>query len=371
MIVTLRSSAFLFAGLLLSAIRLNRLDVNQDGSGSITERRKLLEDKGSIRPSSFKPQVHVNSTWIGNRWFPSLEHYRVYGPDEMKEVFSKYNILWIGDTTARQDYATLYAILNRTDTDIKVLDIDDPRVIDINLHNKRVKHEEPCTKRDDLVICRENQGKLYDWHLRHCAHRVDTSKWQSFWKNYNLVIISVGAMELSLHCSFLAHNKDKNGTQNVNFAAEMAASTKRMLKLVDGLAKVKRDDLMVVIRTMGSIGSTEGNANLNKETWQEAIKINQAMVEKMDAFEESYIRNNRHLPTLSYIDFGRVILPHRSFPEEVRIKGNLPPHYGWEARIAFLQMLANHVEERERQKIIIDQDLSFKTTFLGSLKGKK
>lgn len=364
------SSAFVFAILLLLAIRHTRFDANQDDSDSIAERRKLLEEKVSIRPASFKPQVHVGSSWIGNRWFPSLEHYRIYGPDELKEVFSKYNILWIGDTTARQDYTTLYAILNRTNTDITVLDIDDPRVIDINLHNKRVKHEEPCTKREDLVICRENQGKLFDWHLRHCAHRIDTSKWQTFWKDYNLVIISVGAMELSLHCSSLGHNKDKNDTQHVNFAAEMAASTKRLLKLVDGLTQVKRDDLMVVFRTMGSIGNTEGNANLNKDSWQEAIKINQAMVEKMDAFEESYIRNNRQLPTLSYVDFGRIILPHRSFPEKARIKGNLPAHYGWEARIAFLQMLANHVEERERQKVIINQDLSSQTTYHGT-KGEK
>jgi hypothetical protein len=104
----------------------------------------------------------------------------------------------------------------------------------------------------------------------------------------------------------------------------MAASTKRMLKLIDGFTQVKRDDLMVVFRTMGSIGNTEGNSNMNKDSWQEAIKMNQALVEKMDSFEESYIRNNKRLPPLSYVDFGRIILPHRSFPEQARIKGNLP-----------------------------------------------
>jgi hypothetical protein len=140
----------------------------------------------------------------------------------MKGVFSKYNILWIGDTTARQDYTTLYAILNRTNTDVTVLDVDHPRVADINMHNKRVKHEEPCTKREDLVICREISGaNLFDLHLRHCAHRVDTSKWQSFWKDY-VFGYHFGRCHGAIVALFLSRGttRTSNGNQHANFAAD-------------------------------------------------------------------------------------------------------------------------------------------------------
>jgi hypothetical protein len=63
--IALLSSAFVLAILLVLAIRHTQLDVNQDDSDSITERRKLLEEeKVSITPASFKPQVHVDSSWI-------------------------------------------------------------------------------------------------------------------------------------------------------------------------------------------------------------------------------------------------------------------------------------------------------------------
>eukprot|EP00548_Thalassiothrix_antarctica_P007357 CAMPEP_0194139470 /NCGR_PEP_ID=MMETSP0152-20130528/9106_1 /TAXON_ID=1049557 /ORGANISM="Thalassiothrix antarctica, Strain L6-D1" /LENGTH=116 /DNA_ID=CAMNT_0038837313 /DNA_START=1 /DNA_END=348 /DNA_ORIENTATION=+ len=52
---------------------------------------------------------------------------------------------------------------------------------------------------------------------------------------------------------------------------------------------------------------------------------------------------------VSYVDWGQAMLP-RLFGEQ-RIAGDIPLHYGLEARTMFIQMLINHLIERERQKI--------------------
>merc|ERR1740124_2051250 len=51
---------------------------------------------------------------------------------------------------------------------------------------------------------------------------------------------------------------------------------------------------------------------------------------------------------VSYVDWGQATVP-RLFGKE-RIAGDIPHHYGLEARTMFVQMLINHLKERERQK---------------------
>jgi hypothetical protein len=58
---------------------------------------------------------------------------------------------------------------------------------------------------------------------------------------------------------------------------------------------------------------------------------------------------NKSLSSVSYIDWAHVMSP-RMFPSSKRIRGDMGPHYGLEARLTFLQMLMNHLVERDRQR---------------------
>ena len=42
------------------------------------------------------------------------------------------------------------------------------------------------------------------------------------------------------------------------------------------------------------------------------------------------------------------MMPRFGPPESIRIKGDLDPHYGLEARMTFIQMLVNHMKEQDR-----------------------
>jgi hypothetical protein len=53
--------------------------------------------------------------WLGNQWFPP-KHVPFYTPQMMRTLFGGQNVLWAGDTTARQDHATMWSILNATKT---------------------------------------------------------------------------------------------------------------------------------------------------------------------------------------------------------------------------------------------------------------
>ncbi|KAG7346022.1 hypothetical protein IV203_005090 [Nitzschia inconspicua] len=97
-------------------------------------------------------------SWIGNTWIPPTGVPR-FTPDDMRNVLQRENTLFVGDSTARQDYFTMYNLMN-------VIDNDDSRDITyeqlnhgINF-NKGGRNDENCTLREDqlstmLSVCRQ------------------------------------------------------------------------------------------------------------------------------------------------------------------------------------------------------------------------
>jgi hypothetical protein len=299
------------------------------------------------------PGVHVNSSWIGNRWFPSYDvivtspskndtNYRrqLYNALELRDIFSRYNILWIGDSSGGQEYATLFRIMNSSSTfhiDVEGKDLKDPLIMDTTMTTVEQHYQHTCQiLQRKMTICRNSQGKLFDWLYKKCVDDLNITNWQDLFRNYSLIIISLGANELASQCS---HTKDENDVK-----------LKRFTTFIDHLTKIDRDDLMIIYRTMGSIGNVENKPNLDRTSWHDASNYNQILVSQMNDFQELYFSQRTHMPILSYVDFGSIILPHRSYPDSLRIKGSLPIHYGVEARVALIQMLANHLNEREEER---------------------
>ena len=91
---------------------------------------------------------NANYSWVGNQWIPP-QGIPVYDPDAAYKIWTQHSVLWIGDSTCRQDWATMWAILNaghHVYKDEKVVSIADLNQ-EINI-NKGVVQVPKCTLRD-------------------------------------------------------------------------------------------------------------------------------------------------------------------------------------------------------------------------------
>eukprot|EP00551_Chaetoceros_affinis_P017271 CAMPEP_0203694414 /NCGR_PEP_ID=MMETSP0091-20130426/6143_1 /ASSEMBLY_ACC=CAM_ASM_001089 /TAXON_ID=426623 /ORGANISM="Chaetoceros affinis, Strain CCMP159" /LENGTH=506 /DNA_ID=CAMNT_0050565751 /DNA_START=174 /DNA_END=1694 /DNA_ORIENTATION=+ len=87
-------------------------------------------------------------SWIGDHWIPPKGRL-VYSASDFLTYFQKRNVLFIGDSTARRSYATLYGLMTADDLeDIEVEGIDHPSILDFNKNNESV--QETCEFSDRL-----------------------------------------------------------------------------------------------------------------------------------------------------------------------------------------------------------------------------
>ena len=76
--------------------------------------------------------LHWNSGWIGNQWVPP-NGYKLYSAVDMRNYFSNHSIIFIGDSTARRQYATFFATVAAPKiSDITLAQLDAASVIDVN-----------------------------------------------------------------------------------------------------------------------------------------------------------------------------------------------------------------------------------------------
>ena len=291
------------------------------------------------------PPVHINSTWIGNQWIPP-PGYRLYSAREMQSYFQQHSILWIGDSTARRTYGTMYGILNATrdPDDIESHHLDHPSVIDMNKMSVEltVPFPEICNK-SGYSLCRripaygaDDRDRLYDLSDATCLAslvNMTANQTSQLWKdisNYTLIIFIIGPWELRDRCG------PEKGWQ------------KRVQSFLDSLYQHTEDSNTVFLwRTWGSIDfDIERKAKIS---WKRAFMYNEYFKELMNEHDEERKSQNKSLSAVSYIDWGQAMFP-RSFPRSKRIRGDMQAHYGLEARLTFVQMLMNHLVERDRQQ---------------------
>ena len=298
------------------------------------------QSNGVLLNARSLPPVHINSSWIGNQWIPPLG-YRLYQPREMQKYFRHHSILVIGDSTARRTYATLYGILNATrPDDVPVHDIDHPSVIDIG---KRGQPKEVCHKKGP-ELCRKmplNASNQFDFFTITCLEnlasiaRNDSSPlWREWVHVYTLVIFILGPWELSGWACDNQYHGRKNSTDDL-FHKLFQADT------------LNGSNTNFVWRTWGSPGTTHGGND--QKLWNKACAHNTYVKALVDKHAISRKKTEMPMSVVSYVDWGQAMLP-RLWPTEKRIRGDIDPHYGLEARLSFVQMLINHLVERDRQK---------------------
>lgn len=78
--------------------------------------------------------ANQNYTWSGNQWIiPSSYIPMFLNSGHLREIWSQVDTLWLGDSTTRRAYATLYHLLNSTSSSsIDKDELDDPAIIDIH-----------------------------------------------------------------------------------------------------------------------------------------------------------------------------------------------------------------------------------------------
>jgi hypothetical protein len=162
----------------------------------------------------------------------------VYSTRKMQSYFQQHSIFWIGDSTARRTFGTMYGILNATEDpdDVETDELDHPRVIDVNKISVDlvIAHPEECYKQG-YSLCRRmphDETKLYDIADATCLEGlVNTTENRSsqFWRdlpNYSLVIYTIRPWELRDRCGpdqgwetrvdrFLNALYDKVATMNI------------------------------------------------------------------------------------------------------------------------------------------------------------
>jgi hypothetical protein len=141
-------------------------------------------------------------------------------------------------------------------------------------------------------------------------------------KDYSLLIVSLGVWETV---------RKNDCTDKNNTSTSFPNSTYESLtKALDDLCRLQGPSLAVVWRTSGfQDNDIAGNVYLED--------INERSMGHIDSFNEA----NRGNSNITYVDWGTEVLPRSNGVE--RIKGDIRPHYGLEARLLFLQLLMNEL----------------------------
>lgn len=298
-----------------------------------------------VRPKRYLPGCNIEIpehslhdgkgiSWIGENWIPPKGS-RMYTAIEMQRFFQTHSILWIGDSTIRRAYATLYPILNHNltaHTNIDNGSVDDERVIDIN---KGEKKTEICDKwrnhsvldNNGNALCRPMPNTLgtkrFDFLSARCMNEVirildyilevDTK----LVKNYTVVVVSTGTWDMSPHKRKLCLGR--------GFPELFLRYTNETFLRLE---KLQSPELSVIWRTPA--------LNQHNLEGDFLTAYNNQCLDWIQNFEKENMHSN-----FSYIDFATAIHPRTLFYE--RIASNNIYHFGLNGRLLFLQMLMNHL----------------------------
>ena len=362
----------------------------------------------SLSSSSYHSLTHVlrladlhnqNYTWWGNQWMvPAFSGIPVFSQYDMLLAFSHVNTLWIGDSTTRRAYATMYSILNHTTTacshdgsscshnnstaSISIDELNHPKVIDVNKRGYLgIIDESSCKDRridanstyykpgmhelwDNHALCRtlpntnrgeqsRRTGALFDFAKVNCfqeLHRI--SKLENELKRYSVIIIGLGLHDAirRYECA-VPKPKVKIPLEELKLDPRPSKSVSDDMPLEDVFRKYGwkgAEDISTVLqRVHDADGGSGQNTAVFWRTTGFSAAANAHVMHKilnMNQDAKTLVTNHtthRNGSVLGIIDWGTVIFP-RSYPPN-RISGDILEHYGLEARLLMAQMATQQV----------------------------
>lgn len=290
-------------------------------------------------------------TWVGDQWVPP-PGVPMYSPTDLLKYFQNRNVLFIGDSTSRRVWATAYAMMNATDrTNIPIRDLDIHAVVDF--HKRTESPDRQCLlddraarketlKRPKLIFnqyeCRDlprlegdndhsvqKKGK-FDFTFYTCYSQVgylvrdddDNDIFPKLKPDYDLIIVGLGIWEI-IH------------PENCDANEKKFAHPDRLRRLLENLQKQSSPDLQIMYRTCAFDARDEYRYHPRIADFSGVVK---------DFFNHANPNDN-----LTLVDWANTV-DKRSFGED-RIKGDLPPHYGLQARTLFIQQLMHELMKAE------------------------
>lgn len=277
-----------------------------------------------------------NVSWVGRQFFLP-DPYKIYRPKELEDFFSRYPTLWIGDSTMRRAYLTLHLMMKG---EVDMLDIEKSEYLNVNKKWNSSDHnwqDEYCSRftnatlypvDHNTVTCRNLRSSVpSDFIGESCLSPFLALCRQNsqVFANYRIVVLSFGLHDLLGRCPSTIF-RDGKMTRAERIIARRMFVLREVPLLLDTLLATLPNDAVIAWRTTG-YNTKAGN---NKEI----LIINDQL--------RRVIRTN--YTRIRLVDWGRAVYPRST--EEQRIVGDNHYHYGHEARILFLQMLANLLMEK-------------------------
>jgi hypothetical protein len=325
---------------------------------------------GGAGNSSYSITVHQYNAavrdmvgeWLGQTWVPP-HPWRLFGPSELLAMYQDTKMLWIGDSTGRRSFATMYAILQETAHDkngttqhhhVSTKAMDHHTVIDVN----KKSTTEFCTKWSNNEtmaaaklnnvpypsLCRptpagnnrssssssssssgQHRGGEFSYASATCYSTIENllaselAGTTNFTADVDVIVIAVGIWEVQRKgdCDYLERGNKNNDTktlrksamQRLDFALQVAA------KFTNQTGKI------IIWRTAGyGFGPTIAPMNVLNNRTMDFIDS----LENGDDSTSNDSNNNRN--SLMYVNWGGAVQP-RSFGED-NIVGDMAPHYG-------------------------------------------
>jgi hypothetical protein len=279
-----------------------------------------------------------NITWVGRQYFLP-RGYKIFNPTDLKDLMAQYPILWIGDSTMRRAYLTLHLMLRPHKQHLSFADIEDNNFLKVNKQWNSTEHEwvdEVCEhysnetlNQHDLssAICRDINGTYSDFFGLACIEQTLQllQNNPNVFSNYRIIVISLGLYDTLGRCdggSFLG--PEFNYSRPERLEARRQIITTAGLRLLEALSDLP--NTLIIWRTNGLHSKPRYNRDTNQ----------------VNAQFRTWIRTN-FSTKIQMVDWATAVYP-RSIDKD-RISGDNHYHYGHEARILFLQMLANTLSE--------------------------
>ncbi len=295
-------------------------------------------------------------TWIGNQWVPP-KGVPYFLPKQIRHMFRSENTFWLGDSTARQDYQTMYQLMNgdsatpdqlnkhknknkeraslpmhcparrqSEESDGFILDLGQVKGTDQNCYANATGMS---TNEADIGKSWSNKTGKFDLGFKGgCFTRfmypmkthIDLMK-----REYSILVISAGIHE----------SERPQLCQNATESDEVVAS--HALDLLDFLfQEVSGPSLFVIWKTHGTKSNDQSNAKTKR--------IDQSIV----TAARSWFAEQQP-PYMDLADFNLEIEERTHGPD--RIEGDLKAHWGLEARLLSIEMISDIVRRKQEREI--------------------
>jgi hypothetical protein len=284
------------------------------------------------------PYAEQKGSWIGNQWVPP-DGWKYFPAKDMGTFYKDKSVMFIGDSLARRTAATMYGILkeagNSSDANVPVAAINADNVLNVNKQGIM----EPCSKwrgsKYQPSWCRTMPGGVGDYVYVLNTHfsslrsfiKDEVSGESNITENIDTIIIAMGNWD-----STKPHRLPR-------ILAELKEA-------VNWLGKLQSKGKTIIWRTSGFRAGGGGKTHLIHVGSNEFFfQVNTHVVDQIDSIATRLQQENNTVSNLTCINWAEAIFP-RSFGSE-RIAGDTDAHYGLEARLAFIQIITNHLASRQ------------------------